>query len=139
MATTYISHLSQLLQEDDLRATHDTNNNTTAAAVGVKPTAAEQHAHYPKVESNTKGSQKGLLHPVKVRQGANRVLLARVPMIYFLSYACCKEKNLPQHSPSQCSFVWVFMSENHKTLDTCSNGCITAEYRLHKGDKTLPF
>ncbi|XP_045109842.1 uncharacterized protein LOC123503836 isoform X2 [Portunus trituberculatus] len=65
LATTYISHLSQLLQEDDLRATHDTNNNTTAAAVGVKAAGVEQHTHYPKVASTARGSQKGLLHPVK--------------------------------------------------------------------------
>ncbi|XP_063880338.1 uncharacterized protein LOC135111187 [Scylla paramamosain] len=65
LATTYISHLSQMLQEDDLRTTHDTNNNTTAAAAGVKTAGVEQRAQYPKMESIARGSQKGLLHPVK--------------------------------------------------------------------------
>ncbi|KAK8381149.1 hypothetical protein O3P69_008191 [Scylla paramamosain] len=51
LATTYISHLSQMLQEDDLRTTHDTNNNTTAAAAGVKTAGVEQRAQYPKMES----------------------------------------------------------------------------------------
>ena len=92
LATTYISHLSQLLHEDDLRATHDTNNNTTAsvAAVGVKVAGMEQHAHCQKGESTTRGSQKGLLHPVKVRRSER----LRLDTFHVVQTAFCR--SVPQ-------------------------------------------
>ncbi|XP_042207240.1 transcription factor 23-like [Homarus americanus] len=66
LATTYISHLSQLLEEDDARATHDTNNNTTNTT--TKPLPQSHHA--PTGTTTLEGgarriTQKGLLHPVK--------------------------------------------------------------------------
>ncbi|XP_071528814.1 uncharacterized protein [Panulirus ornatus] len=63
LATTYISHLSQLLQEDDARAGHDTNNNTTKPASQGHPASP---APTPTVEGGARRvQQKGLLHPVK--------------------------------------------------------------------------
>ncbi|XP_050732377.1 uncharacterized protein LOC127006479 isoform X2 [Eriocheir sinensis] len=55
--------LSKLLQEDDLRAIHDSNNNNTTTA--AKHTGFEQPIHHSKVEPTARGPQKGLLHPVK--------------------------------------------------------------------------
>lgn len=66
LATSYISHLSHLLEEDNLRVFHDSNNNTTAPA--AVSTGLEQSVHNSKSETTARGPQKGLLHPVKVRQ-----------------------------------------------------------------------
>ncbi|XP_068235096.1 uncharacterized protein [Palaemon carinicauda] len=61
LATTYISHLTQLLEEDDnARKSHDDNNNDTSCtqeAVGGGASMQEI--------STQKNQQKGLLHPVK--------------------------------------------------------------------------
>lgn len=75
LATTYISHLSQLLQEDDLRAIHDSNNNTTITTpVGAKHTGFEHPIRHSNSETTARGPQKGLLHPVKVRPNSGEML-----------------------------------------------------------------
>nr|XP_053642702.1 uncharacterized protein LOC128695842 [Cherax quadricarinatus] len=45
LATTYISHLSQLLEEDDARVSHDTNNNTMTTTTSLKTAAHGHHTH----------------------------------------------------------------------------------------------
>nr|XP_045611375.1 uncharacterized protein LOC123766360 [Procambarus clarkii] len=67
LATTYISHLSQLLEADDSQSCHDTNNNTT-----VTKAAVQEHNPYPPplpstntVETGTHRVKQGFLHPIK--------------------------------------------------------------------------
>ncbi|XP_064099274.1 uncharacterized protein LOC135210321 isoform X2 [Macrobrachium nipponense] len=68
LATTYISHLTQLLQEDDdARKSHDDNNNDTSCAedaAGGGGANRESSCAMQDV-SPQKMQQKGLLHPVK--------------------------------------------------------------------------
>ncbi|XP_066984900.1 uncharacterized protein [Macrobrachium rosenbergii] len=70
LATTYISHLTQLLQEDDdARKSHDDNNNDTSctegAAGGGGDATRESSRAAVQDFSPQKIQQKGLLHPVK--------------------------------------------------------------------------
>ncbi|KAK7077191.1 hypothetical protein SK128_005545 [Halocaridina rubra] len=68
LATTYISHLTQLLQEDNARLAHDDNNNNTRGGESGKCMTREAgnsisstyQEYGPKV-----AQQRGFLHPVK--------------------------------------------------------------------------